>query len=151
MERLMTKKEYRSSIFRAIEFGDNVYTKKEDKLIFLAEKDGLYYCGLKGFTETIPYDYTGKCLLPEGKGVDVSDGKMDIDLRTDYSVDILDVYTVEGFMDFMNDDDLHIDPKARIIVDKEFGPVTLAYLGDGYFHIGTQRLSPNPYLEGKSR
>ena len=148
LESLMTKEEYDSWIFRAIEFGDTLFTKGGDKLIFLAEKDGLYYCGIREYSESIPYDYTGKCLLPEGKGLDVSDGKLDVDIRADYPMDIDDAYTVGELSHILkcNIAEKLIDPKAKIIVDQEYG-IAETSSWDGYFHIVTQPLWPNPYLE----
>ena len=146
LEQLMTVEEFRSWIFRDIEFGDRLFTKGDDKIIFLAEKDGLYYCGIRGYSESIPYDYTGKCLLPEGKGLDVSGGKLDVHVRVDYSVEIEDTYNVEQLRASLHDKHHHIASKTEIIVDQEYGIVS-TYQGDGYFHIVTQRLSPNPFLE----
>lgn len=148
LERLMTKEEYDSWIFRAIEFGDNLFTKGGDKIIFLAEKDGLYYCGLRGCSESIPYDYTGKCLLADGKGLDVSDGKLDVDIRADYPMDITDAYTVGELSNILKKciAEKLIESKTKIIVDQEYG-IAETSCWEGYFHIVTQPLYPNPYLE----
>ena len=146
LERLMTKEEFDSWIFRAIEFGDNLFTKGGDKIIFLAEKDGLYYCGIRGYSESIPYDYTGKCLLPEGNGLDVSDGKLDVDFRVDYPWDIEDTYNVGKLRAALHDKEHPIASKTDIIVDQEYG-IVKTYHEDGFYHIVTQRLCPNPFLE----
>lgn len=145
LERLMTVEEFKSWIFREIEFGDILYTKDVNKLVFLAEKDGLYYCGIRGCSESIPYDYTGKCLLPAGKGLDVSDGRLDVDYRI-YPVEIEHTYNVEKLRAALHDRHHPIASKTDIIVDLEYGIVN-AYQEDGYYHILTQRLSPNPYFE----
>lgn len=146
LEQLMTVDEYKAWIFRDIEFGDNLYTKGGDKLIFVAEKDGLYYCVIRGYGETIPYDYTGKCQQAAGKGLDVSEGKLDVDYRVHYPVEIDQTYNVEKLRAALHDKHHHIASKTDIIVDLEYGIVN-AYQDDGYYHILTQRLCPNPYFE----
>ena len=145
LERLMTVEEFKSWIFREIEFGDVLYTKDGNKLIYLAEKDGLYYCGIRGCSESIPYDYTGKCLLSAGKGLDVSDGKLDVDYRI-YPVEIEHTYNVEKLRAALHDRHHPIASKTDILVDLEYGIVN-AYQSDGFYHILTQRLCPNPYFD----
>ena len=146
LEHLMTLEEFKSWIFREIEFGDLLYTKDGEKLIFMAEKDGLYYCGRRDCSETIPYDYTGKCLLAEGKGFDVSDGKLDVDYRVHYPVGIEDTYAVEKLRAALHDRHHPISSKTPILVDLYNG-IVHAYQDGGYLHILTQRLSPNPYMD----
>lgn len=146
LERLMTVEESNSWIFRDIDFGDNLFSKDGIKLIFIAEKDGLYYCGRMGYSETIPYDYTGKCLLAEGKGLDISDGKLDVAARVDYSVEIEETYNVEKLRSALHNKYDPIARKTEIIVDQEYGIVD-TYQEDGFYHIITQRIWPNPFLE----
>lgn len=146
LERLMTVEESNSWIFRDIDFGDNLFSKDGIKLIFIAEKDGLYYCGRMGYSETIPYDYTGKCLLAEGKGLDISDGKLDVAARVDYSVEIEETYNVEKLRSALHNKYDPIARRTEIIVDQEYGIVD-TYQEDGFYHIITQRIWPNPFLE----
>ena len=144
--RLMTVEESNSWIFKDIEFWDHLFTKDGIRLIFIAEKDGLYYCGRMGYSETIPYDFTGKCLLAEEKGLDASDGKLDVAIRVDYPVEIGDTYNVEKLRSALHDRYDPIARKTEIIVDQEYGIVN-TYQEDGFYHIVTQRLWPNPFLE----
>lgn len=141
LKNLMTLKDYKSWIFRDIKFGDKLSTKDGNTLIFLTEKDGLYYCGLSGCSETIPYGFTGKCQIAELMGKDLSDGKLDVDLRVDYHMNINDIYTVDDLSHVLksNIEEKLIDPDAVIIVNQEYG-IEKTYCWDGNFHIVTQRL-----------
>lgn len=136
-----------NNYFEDIDFGDRLLTKSREELFFLAEKDGVYYCGLRGYWESIPYDMAGKCQLAEVKGIDVSDGRMDIDERPSYPTELIDTMTVEELIGILNDQTTPVNPKAHIIINDYFAPTCLSSDNGAYVHIGAPRLSPNPYLD----
>ena len=138
----------RNNIFEDTDFGDRYLTADGEEVIFLSEKDGIYYCGVKGFQESIPYDVTGKCLLTEIVGIDVSDGHLDVDQRITFTTELIDTMTVGELKELLNDQTFPINPEARIIVNHHFAPTCCSFdANEDYFFIGASRLSPNPYLE----
>lgn len=132
-----------NNYFEDIGFGDRLLTKNREELIYLAKKDGIYFCGLRGYWESIPYDMAGKCQLAEVKGIDVRDGRMDIGERLSYPTELIDTMTVEELRDILKD----FNPKAHIIINDYFAPTCLSSDNGAYVHIGAPRLSPNPYLD----
>lgn len=140
------------NIFEETDFGDRFLTVEGEEVIFLSEKDGIYYCGLRGYWESIPYDATGKCMITEIKGIDVSDGRLDIEEIRTFTTELIDSMTVEDFMELINDPQSQINPKAHVIVNHYFAPTCFSYEADGeYFHIAASRLSPNPYMEERKK
>ena len=136
------------NIFEDTFFGDSYLTAGGDEVIFLSEKDGIYYCGVKGFRDSIPYDVAGKCLLTEIDGLDVTNGNLDINERISFSTELIDTMTVGEFIELFNDQTNSINPKAHIIINDHFAPTSCGWVSDDeYFSIRVSRLSPNPYLE----
>lgn len=139
-----------SHMFKETDFGDKYLTVDGDEVIFLSEKDGVYYCGVKGYQDSIPYDVTGKCLLTEINGIDVSDGHLDVDQRITFTTELIDAMTVGDLIELLNDQANPVNPKAHIIVNHHFAPTACSWgVNDEYYFIGASRLSPNPYLEEK--
>ena len=136
--------------FEEADFGDWYVTEEGEDLLFLAEKDDIYYCVLRGYWESIPYDASGKCLLTEVKGVDVTDGSMDIGTRRLHPSTLDGTITVEALqvcIDEMKEKDLEGYLNDNVIINDDFVPVCLSTAGDGWLRIAASRLSPNPYVE----
>ena len=140
--------------FEEADFGDWYVTEEGEDLLFLAEKDGIYFCVLRGYWESIPYDASGKCLLTEVNGVDVNDGRMDIWSRRLHPSTLDGTITV-GALQVAIDEMKEKDPEGylndNVIINDDFVPVCLSTAGDGWLCITASRLSPNTYVEEQKK